>query len=296
MTMGIIYLDQNYVSGVAGHTRVEDSDVERALATEIVAADTHRFAVSVWNMYETARASLQETKDGCVEFIAGIQPRYCANPRLVQLQEIVRYAADRFNDQPYRIEAATPLFDTPAQMWATFASPRNPAVPFVGESFRDGVEMLTRGDLRKELDAALDDGPAAAAAGRQAFTEGVVERDEQLIDREWLIELLPERNQADNRWIDLRRREALVDFLLANIEDAYACCPSLHAEEQTYRYRITSQRKLQRSDGVDVQFAVLACAYCDVLVTSDKALREMLLSVIAKIASKCRVLFRLSEL
>ena len=72
----------------------------------------------------------------------------------------------------------------------------------------DGVEMLTRGDLRNELDAALDDGPAAAAAGRQAFAEGVVERDEQLIDREWLMELLPERNQADNAWIDLRRREA----------------------------------------------------------------------------------------
>jgi hypothetical protein len=48
----------------------------------------------------------------------------------------------------------------------------------------DGVEMLTRGDLRNELDAALDDGPAAAAAGRQAFAEGVVERDEQLM-RAW---------------------------------------------------------------------------------------------------------------
>ncbi|TPQ35709.1 hypothetical protein [Cupriavidus pinatubonensis] len=294
--MGVIYLDHNFVSDIAGHTRATDADAERGRATEIVRAGGHRFAVSVWNMYETARAGRQETKDGCIEFIASVQPFYCANPRLVQVQEVVRYAADRYDDRPYRIEEVTPFFDTPAQMWATFGSPRSPATPFVGESFRDGVEMLTHSDLRKELDAALDDGPAAAAMGRQAFAEGVVERDEQLIDRHWLMELLPERNQADNSWIDQRRREAMVEFLQSNIDDAYAYCPSLHAEEQTYRYRIAGQRKLKRSDGVDVQFGVLAVAYCDAIVTADDALREMLEYVAVKSGSECRLLSRLIEL
>jgi hypothetical protein len=247
-------------------------------------------------MYETARAGRKETKDGCIEFITGVRPLYCANARLVQVQEVVQYAADRYNDHPYRIEEVSPFFDTPAQMWATFANPHNPATPFVGESFRDGVEMLTHSDLRRHLDVALDDGPAAAAAGRQAFVEGVVERDEQLIDQQWLMELLPERNQADNAWIDQRRREALVEFLLAHIDDAYLHCPAFHAEEQTYRHRVASQRRLRRSDGIDVQFGVLAVAYCDVIVTSDGAFREMLIAVAARIGSQCRVLSRLAEI
>ncbi|VWB88410.1 hypothetical protein [Burkholderia lata] len=294
--MGVIYLDHNFVSDIAGHTRVADADAERGRATETVRAGEHRFAVSVWNMYETARAGRKETKDGCIEFITGVRPLYCANPRLVQVQEVVRYAADRYNDHPYRVEEVSPFFDTPAQMWATFASPHNPATPFVGESFRDGVEMLTHSDLRRHLDAALDDGPVAAAAGRQAFVEGVLERDEQLIDQQWLMELLPERNQADNAWIDQRRRVALVDFLLAHIDDAYLRCPAFHAEEQTYRHRVASQRRLRRSDGIDVQFGVLAVAYCDVIVTSDRAFREMLIAVAARIDSQCRVLSQLAEI
>jgi hypothetical protein len=294
--MGVIYLDHNFVSDIAGHTRVADADAERGRVTETVRTGEHRFAVSVWNMYETARAGRQETKEGCIEFVTGIGPLYCANPRLVQVQEVVRYAANRYDDHPYRIEGGRPFFDTPAQMWATFSSPRNPANPFVGESFRDGVEMLTHSNLRRYLDAALDDGPAAAAAGRQAFVEGVVERDEQLIDQHWLMELLPERNPADNAWIDQRRREALVDFLLAHIDDAYLHCPALHAEEQIYRYRVASRRRLRRSDGIDVQCGVLAVAYCDVIVTSDRAFREMLIAVAARIGSQCRVLSRLAEI
>lgn len=294
--MGVIYLDHNFVSDIAGHSRVADADAERGRVAETIGAGEHRFAVSVWNMYETARAGRQETKDGCVEFITGIRPLYCANPRLVQVQGVVRYAALRYNDHPYRIEEISPFFDTPAQMWATFSSPRNPARPFIGESFRDGVEMLTHCDVRRHLDAVVDDGPAAAAAGRQAFVEGVVERDEQLIDRQWLMELLRERNQADNVWIDLRRREAFVDFLLAHIDDAYLHGPAFHAEEQIYRHRVASQRGLRRSDGIDVQFGVLAVAYCDVIVTSDGALREMLTAVAARIGSRCRVLSRLAEI
>lgn len=189
--MGVIYLDHNFVSDIAGHTRIADADVERGRATETVGKGEYCFAVSVWSMYETARAGREETKGGCIEFVTSLQPLYCANPRLVQVQEVVRFAAERYNDHPYRIEKVSPFFDTPAQMWASFASPRNPVTPFVGESFRDGVEMLTRSDLRRQLDAALDDGPAAAAAGRQAYAEGVVERDEQLIDQQWLMELLP---------------------------------------------------------------------------------------------------------
>ena len=294
--MGVIYLDHNFVSDIAGHTRVADADAERGHAAETIRAGEHRFAVSVWNMYETARAGRQETKDGCIEFITGIQPLYCANPRLVQVQEVVRYAARLYDDHPYRIEEVSPFCDTPAQMWTTFANPRNPAPPFVGESFRDGVEMLTNSNLRRHLDAALDDGPEAAAAGRQAFIEGVVERDEQLIDLQWLMELLPERNQADNAWIDQRRREALVNFLLEHIDDAYLHCPAFHAEEQIYRHRVAGQRKLRRSDGVDIQLGVLAVAYCDVIVTSDGALQEMLAAVAARIGAGCRVFSRLAEI
>jgi hypothetical protein len=38
--------------------------------------------------------------------------------------------------------------------------------------------MLTRGDIRNELDVALDECAVAAAERRQAFAEGVVERAE----------------------------------------------------------------------------------------------------------------------
>lgn len=246
-------------------------------------------------MYETARAEREDTREGCIEFISDVVPIYCVNPRLVQVQEIVRYAASNHPDEPYRLEEIRPFCDTPAQMWATYTSPDSQATPLVGESFRDGVEMFARSDLRVELDDALDDGPAAADAGRQAFAAGVVERDEQLIDRQWLLELLPERHQANGKFVDLRRREALVDFLLQQIEDVYCHCPTLHAEEQIYRHRIAGQRKLRRSDGVDIQFGVLAIAHCDVIVTSDKALREMLGVVGEKIGSPCRVLSRLTD-
>jgi len=53
---------------------------------------------------------------------------------------------------------------------------------------------------------------------------------------------------------------------------------------------------LRRSDGVDIQFGVLAVAYCDVIVTSDGALQEMLAAVAARIGAGCRVLSRLAEI
>lgn len=293
--MGVIYLDQNYVSDIAGMTRVAGADAERARAAEIANAGVDRFAISVWHMYETARAGRVETKNGCIELISDIHPLYCVNPKLVQVQEVVRYAAARYGDNPYRVEEVRPFCETPAQMWATYTSPDAPATPFVGESFRDGVEMMTRPELRASLDAALDDGPRAAAAGRQAFADGFLERNQQLIDRQWLIGLLPERNQADNTWIDIARREALVASLLADIDDVHRHCPALHAEEQIYRHRIASQRRLMRSDGVDIQFSALAVAYCDVIVTSDRALQEMLGAVVTRIGSGCRVRSCLAE-
>jgi len=294
--MGVIYLDQNYISNIAGFTRVVDADAERTLAMEAAEGKMHRFAVSVWNMYETARAPRRETREGCIEFIAELDPLYCANPRLVQTQEIVHYLAAHYPDSPYRNEAIGPFCDTPARMWATFGSPQNPATPFVGETFRDGVRMLTRGRARRHLDVALDDSPAAAAAGRDAYKAGIVGRDTQLIDRTWLMTLLPERHQASNKWIPKQQREAMADLLLAQIDDVYRTCPTVHAEEQTFRYRVASDRKLRRSDGVDVQFFTLAVAHCDFLVTSDGALREMFASVTGRIGSKCRLLSRLQEL
>jgi hypothetical protein len=293
--MGTIYLDQNFVSNVVRSIVVADPAAERARAAEIVAEGTHRFVISVWNMYETARAPNQATREECTQFIERITPHYCANPRLVQVQELVRYLAGRYDDQAYRVEDVTPFCETPARMWATFASPANPATPFVGESFRDGVDMLMRSDLRKHLDVALDDGPAAAAVGRKALKVGDVGRDTQLIDRAWLTELLPERNQGDNTWIEKGRRESIADFFLERIGEVYEHCPSFHAEEQTFRHRITSNRKLQRSDGVDVQFFVLAVAYCDFLITSDRALREMFVKVAERIGSSCQLLSSLAD-
>lgn len=72
--MAVIYLDHNYVSDIAGHTGVPDADAERDSVAETVRPGEHCFAVSVWNMYETARAGLQETKDCCIALISGIRP------------------------------------------------------------------------------------------------------------------------------------------------------------------------------------------------------------------------------
>ena len=115
--MAIIYVHRNYVPNVAGHTRVEDADTERDLATGFVRSGEHRFAVSVSNMFETGRSVREGTREGCVEFITSFQPLFCANPRLTEVQEIARYSSGRVGDQMYRVEDTRPFVDTPAQMW-----------------------------------------------------------------------------------------------------------------------------------------------------------------------------------
>lgn len=294
--MGIIYLDQNYISNVGFHTQSADAVEERQIAQAVVQKGDHRFAVSAWNMYETARAPRPETREGCIAYVEAVRPQMCANPRFVQVQELVLYLAARFNPIPYRIEQPSPFCETPARMWATYGGLDQEASLFVGETFRDGVEMLTQKKYMTHLDAEIDDGPRAALVARQAYRDGKIERDTQIIDRDWLLTLLPERNPATGAWIDVRQREAIVDYLMEHMNEAYQTCPAAHAEEQTFRHRAASDSKLKRSDGVDVQFVVLAVAYCDYLVTEDGALRELIENVAPKVDSRCRVIARLAEL
>jgi hypothetical protein len=290
--MGIIYLDQNYISDVAGHTRCGDSQAERHAAFSIAETGKHRFAVSVWNMYETARAPKIDTRQGYLEFIERVDPCMCSNPSLVQFQELISFLSGCFDQVPYRYENPTPFQDTPARMWATFGS----APPLVGETFRDCVEMLRARRSREALEKALDEGPQLLKVVREALNRGDIERDKSMLDREWLFTLFPERNPADGTWVDIRQRKAIVDFLLSRMDEVHQRCRCIYAAEQIYKYRISGQRKARRSDGPDIQFAVLAVAYCDYIVTNDSALREMIEFVAHKTGSTCLTLSRLSEL
>jgi len=290
--MGVIYLDQNYISDVAGHTRCADSEAERDAAFLIAETGIHRFAVSVWNMYETARAPNNNTRQGYLEYIERVNPLMCANPRLVQFQELFCFLSGRFDQVPYCYESPTPFLETPVRMWATFSS----TPPLVGETFRDCVEMFNNRRYMEELETALNRGPQHLRAVREVFNRGDIERDKSMLDREWLLALLPERNPVDRTWVDRRQRESIVDFLLPRMDEVYKSCPCIHTEEQIYRYRVSGRRTAKRSDGVDVQFAVLALAYCDHIVTSDRALLEMIKYVANKTGSNCLTLSRLSEL
>ncbi|BCL93362.1 hypothetical protein ACNRBV_03990 [Ralstonia pseudosolanacearum] len=289
--MKTIYLDHNYVSDVAGTTRIASAEDERARAQTMARSDDFRFTVSVWNIYEVARAGLEQTREGCIQYIETLNPLYSSNPRLVQRQELLTYLLKQGHELPYRNETPCPFCETVARMWATYPS----ATPFVDEDFRMAVRMLQDKKNTDAIDTALADGPKAAQAGRDALKQGFIEANAEIIDREWLLALLPERDEAGN-FVTKQTREELVGWLTKDMAAVYVACPAIHAEEQLVRHRIASDRKLKVSDGVDTQFLILAVAYCDYLVTADGALREAFREVAGKIGAPCKLLSGLAEL
>lgn len=289
--MATIYLDHNYVSNVAGQTRIANADDERARAQEIAQSNKFRFVVSVWNIYEVARAGLEPTREGCIQYIEMRNPLYCSNPRLVQKQELLTYLTKQGRDHPYRMEAPSPFCETVPRMWATYPF----STPFMDEDFRQAVGFMLDKENTDAIDKALSEGPEAAQAGRDAFKEGVVDANVEVIDQEWLLALLPERKE-DGKFVPIRVRQELVGWLTQDMAAVYAACPAVHAEEQLVRHRIASNRNLKVSDGVDTQFLILAASYCDYLVTADKALREAFSEVTGKIGAKCKLLTTLAEL
>lgn len=289
--MASIYLDHNYVSDVAGQTRIANADDERARAQEIVQSDKFRFAVSVWNIYEVARAGLEQTRAGCIQYIEMLNPLYCSNPRLVQKQELLTYLAMQGHNHPYRTEAPSLFCETIPRMWATYPF----TIPFVDEDFRQAVGFMLDKKNTEAIDNALTEGPKAAQAGRNAFKEGAVDANVEIIDQEWLFALLPERKE-DGKFVTIQARQELVGFLMQDMTAVYTACPAIHAEEQLVRYRIASDRKLKVSDGVDTQFLILAASYCDYLVTGDKALRGAFSEVAGKIGADCKILASLAEI
>jgi len=286
-----IYLDHNYVSNVAGQTRIENADDERTRAQEITESNNFRFAVSVWNIYEVARAGLDQTREGCIQYIETLNPVFCSNPRLVQTQELLTYMAKQGQAHPYRLEPPSPFCDTIPRMWATYPF----TTPFVDEDFRMAVGFMLDERNTDAIDNALSEGPVAAQAGRDAFKKGAIDANVEVIDQEWLLALLPERKE-DGTFVPKQARQDLVGWLMQDMAATYAACPAIHAEEQLVRHRITSNRKLKVSDGVDTQFLILAVAYCDYLVTGDKALREAFGEIAGKMGTNCKLLASLTEL
>lgn len=289
--MATIYLDHNYVSDVAGHTRIANADDEWAHAKEIEQSDKFRFAVSVWNIYEVARAGFEQTREGCIQYIEMLNPLYCSNPRLVQRQELLTYLAKQGHAHPYRTEAPSPFCETIPRMWATYPF----TTPFVDEDFRLAVGFMLDKKNTDAIDNALSEGPKAAQAGRDAYRAGAIDANVEVIDRQWLLALLPERKE-DGKFVPVQAREELVDLLMGDMPAVYAACPAIHTEEQLVHYRVASDRKLKVSDGVDTQFLILAASYCDYLVTGDKALREAFSEVAGKIGANCKLLSSLTEL
>jgi hypothetical protein len=294
--MGVIYLDQNYISNVAPHRDGDQAAAERELARTIAEQGEHRFAASAWHAYETAKADWDTTREGIIAYLDSVHPLWCANPHWVELHELIGYLDGKIDPLPYGVDAPRPFLDTPGQMWATFNGPERDASVFVGETFRDVVEMLPQKPLVAPLDHALASGPEAAQVARDAHKAGDIERDAPLLDGAWLHGLVPERNPETGIWVDKRQRDAIVTTLLASLGDVYRHCPALHAEDQIFRWRATGNSTLRPSDGVDIQFLVIVAAYCDVLVSSDKTLRRMASDVIKAIGSSCRVIEWLNEL
>jgi len=294
--MSIIYLDQNYVSNVGLHVDSDQAAAERELAHLIVQQGEHCFAASAWHAYETAKCEWDTTRDGIIDYLESVNPIWCANPHWVELRELIAYLDGKINPLPYRVEEPQPFLGTLSQMWVTFYGPERGASVFVGETFRDVVAMCRRKSSVAPLEDALASGPEAAQVARDAHNAGDIERDALLLDGAWLYGLLPERNPTTDVWVDKRQREAMVASLLENLDEVYRRCPALHAEDQIFRWRVAGNSRLRPSDGVDIQFLVIAAAYCDVLVSSDKVLRAMAGDVITAIGSRCRVIEGLREL
>lgn len=284
-----IYVDQNYLIDFGTGKRPDDYERERIVREKMRTEKRHRFVISAWNMFETAKANDAAERASIVDFVDELNPLYVSNPTFIKRQELLQFL-ERRGQLPFPAGALQSINENPSRMWATYSG-----VVFIGESFASYVEYLSRSEAnRKEIQEPATEAPGLIRNARKAAKDDSLAIDDALIDEEWLWPLLPER-APDGTWISEPVRKELLGYVLKDLPTLFQECPTILVDELRYRYSIFGERRIDKNHAIDTQHTLGPLSHCDFFLTSDKGLLDFIGFVNGKSNLKCRGIKRLYE-
>jgi hypothetical protein len=218
-----------------------------------------RLALSVWNLYEIGAATDLAQRSQRLSFLSGLAPLYIVERRHIQRQEVERFLwQHKFSTAPNDIIAITP---TLSGVDYFFAGARTriglTMCQFIHETDFAGLHPLKRlspDALRKF----------------QSVDRMTLKQKEREIFEAWIAVSIPDRAPNGHDFTVSEKAE-LVAFCWQHRKQFFAECRCLAVENALTTARTNDvRRNPTESDGLDLQHAAVALAYCDVFYSKDR--------------------------
>jgi len=243
-----LYIDHTVLT-----TEASWPDVGRAVSEKKA-----RLALSVWNLVELGMATDTAQQGRRLAFLEGLNPIWVLERRAIQRQEVERFLwRENYRRAPKELTVFTPYLSVVDSF-------------FRGTTARIG---LTPRQFIHEIDfASLLPAKALAptALGQLQQVDRKTQRKlEGPMFESWIEPSIPDRD-ADGRLLTVAEKAELFTFCWQHKKAFFAASPCLAVEDALTTARTGNpHRNPTGSDGLDLQHAAVALAYCDVFYSYD---------------------------
>ncbi len=247
-----LYLDHSMISYEACWPDVE----------EYLRATGARLALSLWNLVEIASASDLDQRERRLAFPTRCKPIWMVERINVQQQEVRRFLwREHFGAPPQDLQIFTPHLSV-VNSYHTGSKARIGLTP---EQWIRGLDLAM---IEREKQRA----PQALTV-LQAQDKKSLEARESECSMAWIRSFVPLVDPGGRPLRSTTRKEIL-EFCWRERDKFLAACASLAVEDAlTYARMSDRKRKPLSSDGIDLQHAVVALAYCDIFLVRDRYVR-----------------------
>ncbi len=229
-------------------------DISQAIRSSQV-----RLVLSVWNLVEIGSATDEAQRERRLAFLNGLSPLWAVERLAIQRQEIERFLwQHKFGATPKELIAITSSLSIVDSF-------------FAGAQTRIG---LTARQFIRETDFAallpLKRLSPDALRVLQAVDQKVLKDREQEMFEAWIVPSIPDRD-PERRAFTIAQKAELAMFCWKRRRDFLTECRCLAVEDALSMARISnSRRQPTESDGLDLQHAAVALAYCDIFFSRDR--------------------------
>jgi hypothetical protein len=218
-----------------------------------------RLVLSVWNLFEIGSAADEQQRERRLTFLAHeLCPLWVVERYAIQRQEVERFLwQHKFQARPRDLISITSSLSV-VDSFLAGAQARIGLTPrqFIRET--DFARLLPLKRLS----------PTALTTMQSAERKTLKRMDRQIFDA-WIGPLIPGRG-PDGRALTIQEKADLLAFCWQHKKQFFAACRCLAVEDALTRARTSNaMRQPAESDGMDLQHATVALAYCDIFYSRD---------------------------
>jgi hypothetical protein len=223
-----------------------------------VSEEKVRLALSLWNLIEIGMAADAAQRERRLDFLEGLNPIWVVERRAIQRQEVERFLwRQKYDRAPKDLTALTLLLS----VVDSFFKGARPRVGLTARQFIRETDLASLERLKVLSPSALRQ--------LQDVDRKTRKSQERRVFESWIAPSIPDRD-PDGRLLTVRQMAELLAFCWQHKKKFFAACSCLAVEDALTTARTNdANRNPTESDGLDLEHAAVALAYCDIFYSRD---------------------------